>query len=82
MGPFSRLGARVQMEVALFETCSASSFFGGKSWPVRGLARSRDPNKGRVGVRRLQESAVVGIYASGRTWGGSTCPPEGAPAVA
>jgi hypothetical protein len=38
--------------------------------------------RGRVGVRRLQESAVVGIYASGRTWGGSTCPPEGAPAVA
>lgn len=38
--------------------------------------------RGRVGLRRLQESAVVGIYASGRTWGGSTCPPEGAAPVA
>jgi hypothetical protein len=32
--------------------------------------------RGRVGIRRLQESAVVGIYASGRTWGGSTCLPD------
>lgn len=38
--------------------------------------------RGRAGIRRLQESAVVGIYASGRTWGGSTCPPEGAASVA
>jgi len=37
--------------------------------------------RGRLGVRRLREGAVVGIYASGRTWGGSTCPPEGAPGV-
>lgn len=32
--------------------------------------------RGRAGIRRLQESAVLGIYASGRTWGGSTCPPD------
>lgn len=37
--------------------------------------------RGRMGVRRLQEGAVIGIYASGRTWGGSTCPPEGAEGV-
>jgi len=38
--------------------------------------------RGRIGVRRLQEGAVVGIYASGRTWGGAECPPVGAPKVA
>ncbi len=38
--------------------------------------------RGRVGVRRLQEGAVVGIYASGRTWGGPEYPPEGSPRVA
>lgn len=38
--------------------------------------------RGRVGINRLQESAMMGIYASGRTWGGSMCPPEGSTAVA
>lgn len=38
--------------------------------------------RARVGVQRLQERAAIGIYASGRTWGGSTYPPEGAPRVA
>lgn len=37
--------------------------------------------RGRLGVRRLREGAVLGVYASGRTWGGSMCPPEGAPGV-
>lgn len=38
--------------------------------------------RGRVGLRRLHEGAVVGMYASGRTWGGSTSPPEGEAGVA
>jgi hypothetical protein len=38
--------------------------------------------RARIGVRCLHEGATIGIYASARTWGGSTCPPEGAPRVA
>lgn len=37
--------------------------------------------RGRVGVRRLREDASLAVYASGRTWGGPACPPEGAAPV-
>lgn len=37
--------------------------------------------RGRVGLHRLRENAVVGFPASGRTWGGGTSPPEGEPTV-
>lgn len=36
---------------------------------------------GRVGLRRLHQDTTLGLYASGRTWGGASCPPEGAPDV-
>ncbi|HYE62182.1 MAG TPA: hypothetical protein VD997_09310 [Phycisphaerales bacterium] len=38
--------------------------------------------RGRVGLRKLQEGASIGIYASSRTWGGSTCPPDSGADVA
>ncbi len=38
--------------------------------------------RGRLGLYRLQENAAVSVYASGRTWGGSSSPPDGSPRVA
>ena len=38
--------------------------------------------RGRVGLRKLQEGASIGIYASSRTWGGATCPPDSGENVA
>jgi hypothetical protein len=38
--------------------------------------------RGRVGLRKLQEGASIGIYASSRTWGGATCPPDSGDQVA
>lgn len=37
--------------------------------------------RGRAGLRLLREGAVVGFPASGRTWGGSSSPPEDDPSV-
>mgnify|MGYP007124442599 FL=1 len=37
---------------------------------------------GRVGLRKLHAGATIGIYASSRTWGGPTPPPESGKGVA
>lgn len=38
--------------------------------------------RARIDVRRLREGGAIAVYASSRTWGGPSCPPEGTPNVA